>query len=1390
MWKRVKNYFLIFLFAATVPFKVSAQDAIKFTTLTVQEGLPSNTANAIIKDRNGLMWFATTNGLGKYDGSTFVTYRNEPGNPYSLPNNEVLTLFEDRQGKIWVGTGGGGLCYYDQKYDRFVSYQGDGSWKQMSNISARAILEDHQGQLWVGTYGALKKFDLKTGRITSPPLPKSALIDPGTFVILCLFEDQEKRMWVGTNKGLFLYNPQNGQFKKFEHLASDPLSLSDNAVKAITADRQGNIWFATLNGLSMWLGNGKFKVFRHDISRSQSISNNTIVTLGLGSDGKLWIGTEDGINIMDPVTASFRRIGPDPRDIFSIKSKYIRTFFNDPKGIFWVGTLGGGASKYNQHLPLLNLKRSNPFDPAGLQSPFVTSFAEYRNGNVFVGTDGGGLQLFDKVSGLFKTYPVNSKLDRSQALGIAALHLDHSGQLWAGTYHHGLFQIDPTTKAFKQFVSDGTTKGPAFNSITCFTEDQKGKLWMGTVGHGISIYDPKTQLFTSFDKYSSAGFRQPLPLNGYINSLTIQPDGDIWIASSGTGIAVYHADNGTISHYNKANSGLADDVVVDLLVARDGTLWAGTNQGISCFNPKTKRFISFTEHDGLGNGFVKNIQEDNHGLIWLSTDRGISSFDRNKKTFRNFTTENGVQTSSFLNGSGLKTHDGDLFFGGQDGFNYFTPAKLPLLPQMPGPVIFNELKISNVTITPDPDGPIKEQLTSAREIRLHYGQNFSIGYVATDFTAPKQDLYAYRLVGYEKEWNYVHKARTANYTNLDPGNYVFQVMATRNDRDWGNTISEIKITVRPPFWRTIYAYFIYGILAISVLMLIRRRGIQKLQRQFQISQEKLQAKQLIEQERLQAERLHELDQAKIKFLTDLSHEFRTPISLILAPVEKLLERPFKREDAPHLKMVSRNVKRLLNLVNQLLDFRKMEEHELKLNLMPADIIQFILDAAESFEDVADRKKIDLQVTTAQPHWRTTFDHDKLEKVIFNLLSNAFKFTPPGGSVHLDMALSQSESAYPVLEIRVTDSGVGIAEKDLEKIFERFYQADQNGRILNQGTGIGLSIAKEFVELHHGQIHATARPTGGSVFLITLPVLAVPETTDPVEEPVVTLTSISADIELLPESFKVDQDTNALPTVLLVEDNEEFRFYLADHLKQHYHIIEAGNGKEGWQKALSAHPQLVVSDISMPEMNGIELSKKLKSDKRTSHIPIILLTAMTGEENQLKGLQSGVSDYLTKPFNFQILQAKISNLLLLNKKLKATYSKQIQLSGTETVCESADVKLLNMIMKRVEDQLSDSELSVEELSRHVGMSRGSLYYKLLEITGLSPVEYIRTIRLEKAKVLLESSDFNVAQIAYMTGFGTPSYFSRKFKAKYGTLPSEYLIERRAQRPKNHLVDAPA
>jgi signal transduction histidine kinase/ligand-binding sensor domain-containing protein/DNA-binding response OmpR family regulator len=1378
MFKLRASHFLLWLSLLIGVEGVKAQSDINFTAITAKEGLPSNTVNAVIKDKYGLMWFATSNGLSKFDGSNLTVYRHETGNPHTLPTNEVLSLYEDRHGTLWVGTSSGGICFYDRKADCFAAYKTKNVLPDLENLSARSFYHDHQDKLWIGTYGNLLIIDLKTSQITARPVTQRTGNEPGSFVILSILEDSRHRMWLGSNKGLYLYDRVTDRFKGFVHNDADASSLSNDAVKIITEDTNGNIWVGTQNGLNKWLSNGRFKVFLASPDDIHTIKNNVIFALGSDSYGKLWVGTEKGLDIYDPATNSFQHHTTNPRDIFSIRNKSIRSIYIDPAGIYWIGTFRGGVFKYDKIQALFDLKQSNSFDPQGLNSPLVNAFADYKDGRVFLGTDGGGLSLFDKSTRLFKRYPFKNKADgKIAAAVILSLYTDNSGNLWIGTYMDGLFCLNPSTGNYKQFTADGSSNGLANNNVSAITQDGNGKIWIGTIGAGVSIYDPATGKFEYFNKKATSGPLPPTPLNDFINTITRGPNGDIWIGSTGTGIAVYHTSSGKVSHYNKAKNNLSDDIIQCLYIAKDGSVWVGTNQGLSFFDAKTKKFITYTEKHGLANASIKAVIEDDRGLLWLSTDRGITSFDRSQKTFRNFTNENGVQQGSFLRGAGIKTSGGDIYFGGEEGFNFFNPALLPDA-SAPARVLFTDLKINNVTVTPGEDAAIQQQIGISKEIQLKYGQNFSIGYVALDFTSPMQNHYAYKLEGFDNDWNYVRKTRVANYTNIDPGEYIFKVKADNNDKFSNNVISSIKIVVSPPFWRTSFAYFVYAALFCLLLFWIRQRGINNLKQQFAREQEDLRVEQLIETQRREAAQLHELDKEKIQFLTNLSHEFRTPISLIAAPVEKLIGQKLGSGVNDELNVINRNIRRLLNLVNQLLDFRKMEEHQLKLNLTAADVITFINETAESFKDIATKKQISLEIKNSRPHWQAWFDQDKLERIIFNLLSNAFKFTPAGGLITIETEVNEN-AVIPYLTITVSDTGVGVPEKDLNNIFGRFYQSEQPSYILNQGTGIGLSIIKEFVELHEGSIVATLLPERGMRFVVELPLKPDAAKAD--------LNVVAEEEQQVPAPELANKGLNGHATnandvirVLLVEDNDEFRGYLVEHLQKHYQIIEASNGKEGWQKALSAHPQLVVSDVSMPEMNGVELSKKLKADKRTRHIPIILLTAINGEDEQLKGLNAGANDYLTKPFNFQILHARISNLLELNKSLKDTYSKQIHMVAEQPAeTESTDVKLLNSLIAFMESHLSDPNLSVEELSKHAGMSRGSLYYKLIELTGLTPIEYMRSVKLEKAAALLQTSDYNVAQIAYMTGFGTPSYFSRMFKGKFGVLPSEYLNDKRGK-----------
>lgn len=1376
------SYLLGWVFLAT-----AQQDDINFTSITTKEGLSSNTVNVILKDRYGLVWFGTEDGLDKFDGINLTVYRHKPGDAQSLPANEVLSLHEDGAGNLWIGTSGGSLSRYDRQINAFVNFPSANSPNTISNNVIRGINSDHSGNIWVVHYAGANILDPKTRRVVNLDLPKGGINSAVPIEGITIFKDSRQRMWIGTNEGLFCFHPKSKAPVRYTHSNQHPSGLSGNRVNAVAEDKKGNIWVGTNNGLSLLQsGSDGFVTYKPNPEPYGPPSSNFINAIAVDGD-KLWLGTSSGLDILDTRTGAIRRLRHDYRNIHSLTAPSVRYINIDPQGIYWLGTNGGGVNKYDKNLNLFNLVQSNVFDPQGLRAPVVTAFEEAQNGNVYVGTQGGGLSLFDPNSKLFQHYNIQSNRENAgRYLTVLALEMNKKGQLMVGTYAEGLFVFDPATGKYQQLLQGSNPEDLNANDIYCIKEDRKGNMWVGTNGAGINVLNSAHKVIIRYTPTPKAANDVLLPINGYIRDIEEDRVGNIWIATHGGGIAIFNPASGTFKIYNTENSQLPNDKVQSLLEDNNGNIWAGTfGGGLALYNRSTGQFSVFSEKDGLPNSNVYNVVKDLNGLIWISTNKGISSIDPRTKTINSYSHHNGLQNNNFVHGAGLSLSNGFLFFGGLEGFNYFNPKYLKKNNNVP-PVLITDLKISNQSVHPSPDGPIAAAISVAREINLDYKQNFALSFVGLNFTSPGQNQYAYKLEGFDKDWNYVGSSTSVSYTNLDPGEYTFRVRASNNDGVWNTKGTSIKIHVHPPFWRTVYAYIFYLLATAGLLFYFRYRGIQKLKRKFALEQVRINA----EQERKQAMRIHELDQLKIKFLTNLSHEFRTPISLILGPVDRLLSQENNQQEKGQLFMIKRNAKRLLNLVNQLLDFRKMEEQELTLQASEGELVSFVKEVSDSFRDLSERKKIAFVFSSEIDQLHTCFDHDKIERILFNVLSNAFKFTLEGGTIGLALEHSNHplDQSRKWIAIKVRDTGVGIAADKKEQIFERFFQDTSAATILNQGTGIGLSITQEFVKLHGGTIEVDSELNKGTTFCIHLPFvpLDAPKTqSDPILE------QASTNIDLAPaeetkEQAKVAgtiQGTTEVPSILLVEDNEDFRSYMKDNLQMHYKVFEAIDGKEGWQKALALHPQLIVSDISMPNMDGIELSRKIKSDKRTSHIPVILLTALTGEEDQLKGLKTGANDYIIKPFNYEVLHAKINNLLVLNSTLKNTYTKQIKVLTPDVTIESDDEKLLKNIMLYLEENLTNPQLSVEELSKHVGMSRSSLYNKLLELTGQSPVEYIRSVKLEKAAVLLEKSDMTIAQVAYSVGFSTPNYFAKSFKAKFNILPSEYIVKMRKEGNKN-------
>lgn len=1362
MTSKLLRYFFQ-LYLLTIPFLAVAQKHdLNFLNLSTKEGLSSNVVNTIIKDHAGFIWFGTDDGLNRYDGQNFTVYRHRADDSSSIASNEILDLFEDESENLWIATGAG-LVLYDREKDAFKNFA------ETQTETVTSVCRDKNNNIWIAHYEGITILNLKTGKFA--PLRLSGKQDQLVVQrpVTDLFLDNKKQIWLGTSTGLYLYHPDRKSLQRFFNIAGVDSSLPSNYVDAISQDKQGNIWVGTNKGLSMLMPDKRGWInYYHKPNDKSSLSSNIVYSIAADSEGKLWIGTEEGLDILEPVKNKLSRVERNTRNRYSLVGKSVKSIFIDKQGIAWVATFRGGINKYNPNLAFFNLRESNRFDPFGLSAPVVTSFAESEKGKIYVGTDGGGLNLFNPTLNEFKHIAIPCA-DNGYALSILAM-AKKDNELWMATYLNGVYVLNTSTGSCQSF-KQGTISS---NDVFCLKVDSRDNVWIGTNGQGLDYYNQQSKTFSHYNKDQKGKYK--ISTNGYIRAVEEDQEGNIWIGSNGSGIAVYNPLTGACKYLTKANSALPIDNITAINLTRSGDICIGTaGGGLTLFNTEKETMTTYSEDNGLANGVVYKIVEDGNGKLWLSTNKGLSSFDPVTKKFKNYSYYNGIQRSPFVLGSGLKLSNGMIFFGGTDGFNYFDPQQLKSNKSVPK-LVFTDLKINNLSVKPAEDAPIQKDISIAKKIDLDYKQNFSLSFVALNYTSPQENRYFYKLENFDKEWNSVGQNNTAVYTNLDPGVYVFKVRAASDAGEWRTSAISIKVYVHPPFWLTYWAYAIYLLLILGILLFIRQRGIQKLRADFALEQERREVQQMIEQERREAERIHEFDQMKIKFLTNLSHEFRTPISLIMGPVEQLIQQETRSLKNQQLSMIKRNARRLLNLVNQLLDFRNIRDQEQRLQSVEADFVTFTRDVAESFKDLAERKNIGFSFTSELNHYFTMFDQDKIERVFFNLLSNAFKFTPKGGEVKFTINVAL---AKPGLNVSIEDSGIGMSEEVKDKIFDRFYQADSDPAILNQGSGIGLSIAKEFVRLHDGIIEVESIAGKGTVFNIYFPFIRI--------ENVSILNDDDLSINTSEQELEDEEHLNIeptvepnLPVILLVEDNDDFRYYLKDNLKTYYRVVEASNGKEGWQKVLSAHPQLVVSDISMPQVSGIELCKKIKADKRTTHIPVILLTALTGEENQLIGLETGASDYMTKPFNFEILHLKIKNLLKLNEQLKDTYSKQLKVQAADVKIESENEKLLSKVLQFIESNLNNPQLSVEELSRHVGMSRGSLYTKILQVTGETPVEFIRSVKLDRAAALLVKSDMNVAQVCYSVGFATPNYFARAFKARFNMLPSEYIHLKRGER----------
>lgn len=1342
---------IIVIIFLILSYKGWAQHSIyNFTSYTTKNGLASNTTYAIHKDRDGFMWFGTDDGLTKFDGQNFKVFRHKDSDPTSIGRGSVAALAEDINGNLWVGISTT-LSLYDRNHNRFINIDFTPyGW-------IRSLCSDSRGNLWIGTYTGLYYLNSKTKKITAYRKNEKDANALASEVILCLFEDSKKRIWVGTNAGLYRLKEDRKGFIRFEQNPLKPYSISSNIIRSIAESSNGEFWFGTDNGLNLLQEDEYFLKFQYQENNPNTLSNNKIYKITFDKDGMLWVGTDDGANVFDTHTKkAFRIINTTSKNQnyqIDFIGHSVREIYIDPNGLYWLSTLQGGINKYDANLAFFNHKSYNPFDARGLSARSVTSFAEMPNGKIYIGTDGGGLNLYDKKSGLIE-HNLFNKLVPSKIIGALEVL---GNKLVVGTYGDGLYILDTDKNQVKyiKIKKNEATDVP----INCLKADKQGNIWIGTNGEGVFIYQTTTGKLNSLkDIYHPSSKIYNLLTNGYTTALEEDAQGNIWIGTNGAGCAIYNPKNHIIEVLNHSTSNLVLDRILSIYCDKQGKVWMGVfGVGLCTFDFQKRKFIQYGEAQLLSNDLVYKILEDEENNLWVSTNQGISKFDPRKKTFKNYNYHNGVQQSTFNIGAGIKTQSGEVYFGGLDGFNYFRPSALNVNNKTPK-LILTDLKIGNKSIIPAENAEIDKSIAIADKITLSYKQNFSLDFVALNYTSPQESQYSYMLEGFDKEWNKAGSVTNAVYTNLDPGKYQFRLKAQSEDGSWQTPERVVEVNVLPPLWKTPIAYFIYFYLVFFTLWYLRNRGIKKLKSEFER-----------EKERTESERKIELEKLKIKFLTNLSHELKTPLTLVLNPVESLLNNEKSDKKIQTLNLVNRNAKRLLNLVNQLLDFRSIEDKELKLHLTQGDLIEVAKDIFESFKYLSEAKHIQFDFECAAQTFHCAFDKDKVERILLNLLSNAIKFTKAHGSVYFHIETPEDKSGIKLI---VGDTGSGFSTDMYEKIFDRFFQIPTDDATLNQGSGIGLSITKEFIKLHGGSISVESEEGMGSIFTVFLPLKEQ-------ENYVVTPNLLTS------ESYKILEDNTTLeaqetiveitekPVILVIDDNEDIRYYLRENLASKYKIVEASDGKQGWQKALSAHPMLIVSDVNMPNMDGLSLLDKIRNDNRTKHIPVILLTVLSEEKQQVKGLSFGANDYLIKPFSFNLLDIKIGNLLKTNQTFKETYSKQINVQIPELEVESQDEKFLLEVARHIEENILQTNLTVEDVSKMMNMSRSTFYNKILALTGETPVEYIRSMRLKKAAYLLEKSDLKIADISFEVGFSNTNYFARAFRNKYQMTPTDYI-----------------
>ena len=1308
----------------------SVEEHYYFKNLSIRNGLSQNTVNAILQDRKGFMWLGTKDGLNRYDGLSFRKFKHDAANPRSIGNSFITSLYEDFNGNIWVGTDAGVYIYYPEK-EAFEEFDCQSLEKTRIERSVSMIAGDKQGRVWIAVEAqGMFCYDARQKLLRNYPLSEISSN------IKCFTFDSGGTLWLGFyGDGLYYSKDNLATVHPYGSPEDGKREFEGGVITKIVQGNYNCLYIGSVKeGVSeLNLTSGQVRNLLAIDESGESIFCRDLLPY---SDNELWIGTESGIYIYNLRTAQFIHLRASLYDSYSLSDNAIYALYKDREEGLWIGSYFGGVDYYPRQYTYF--AKYYPKNIANsLHGKRVREFCRADDGTLWIGTEDGGLNHFNPKTKEFHFFEPSAGFTNIHGLCMDGSHL------WVGTFSKGLRVIDTRTGVVLRTYTEGHTPHSLNdNSIFSICRTSAGEIYLGTL-FGLLRYN-RTQ--DNFDRIPE--------LNGkFVYDIKEDSYGNLWLATYANGAYCYDVSVRRWKNYvfdAEDEKSLPYDKVLSVFEDSYRQIWLTTQGGGFClFHPDTETFTRYGLKDGLPNDVVYQIVEDDDRFLWLTTNNGLVRFDPKTMEMKVFSTANGLPTNQFNYRSGFKDEAGNIYLGSINGFVAFDPRTFAENRQVPAVAITDFLLFNKEVPVGETDSPLKSSITFSDKVVLTADQNsFSFRIAALSYQAPRMNKLMYKLEGFDEGWLTIGESPLVTYSNLGYGDYVFKVKASNSDGVWNEQETSLHLSILPPFYLSGWAYCFYVLFFMGCLVCaifyFKRRNYRKQHRQMEM---------------LEQEKEREVYHAKIDFFTNVAHEIRTPLTLIKGPLENIiLKKEVDSETKEDLYIMKQNTERLLNLTNQLLDFRKTETRGFRLNFTECDVVAVLRETYLRFTSLAKQKGLDFILELPQECFMADVNQEALTKIISNLLNNGVKYA----STYLRISLETDEKVF---HIRTFNDGEMIPDTMKEEIFKPFVRLDKEDEVTT-GTGIGLALSRSLAELHQGSL-MMEKGEEVNCFCLTLPVN---------QDSTITLSA--ENVSQVEENScgweQEETDTKEKkPMILVVEDNPDMLAFIRKQLTTEYSVLTAMNGIEALAVLDNHYVNLVVSDVMMPQMDGFELCKTIKSDLSYSHIPVVLLTAKTNIQSKIEGLEPGADAYIEKPFSVEYLLANISSLIHNREKLRQTFAKSPFVAANTMALTKADEEFIWKLNDIIQANLHNPEFSMEDMADALKMSRSSFYRKIKGVLDLSPNEYLRLERLKQAAQLLKEGKSRVNEICYTVGFNSPSYFSKCFLKQFGVLPKDFI-----------------